>query len=37
LVDAENGDLKLKDSTPIEEMKANAERLYQQATSQAAA
>ncbi len=37
LVDAETGDLKLKDSTPIEEMKTNAERLYQQATSQAAA
>ncbi len=37
LIDAQNGDLKLKDSTPIEELKANAKRLYQQATSCAAA
>lgn len=37
LVDAQTGDLKLNDSTPFEEMKANAKRLYQQATPQAAA
>lgn len=34
LVDAQNGDLKLKDSTAIEEMDAHVSRLYQQATSQ---
>jgi len=37
LVDAQTGDLKLNDSTPFEEMKANAKRLYQQATSPATA
>jgi hypothetical protein len=36
LVDALTGDLKLKDSTPFEEMKQNAKRLYQQIASQAA-
>lgn len=36
LVDAQTGDLKLKDSTSFEEMKANAKRLYQQAAPQAA-
>ncbi|MDZ7363629.1 MAG: hypothetical protein ONB46_23365 [candidate division KSB1 bacterium] len=34
-VDAQNGDLKLKASTSKEELRANAKRLYQQATSQA--
>ncbi len=33
LIDAQNGDIKLKDSTPIEEIKTHASRLYQQATS----
>jgi hypothetical protein len=37
LVDAQNGDLKLKDSTSKEELRANAKRLHQQATSQARA
>jgi len=37
LVDAQTGDLKLNDSTPFEEMKINAKRLYQQTTSQTAA
>lgn len=36
LVDAQTGDMKLKDSTPFEEMKANAQRLYQQTAPQAA-
>jgi hypothetical protein len=36
LVDAQTGDMKLKDSTPFEEMKANAQRLDQQAAPQAA-
>ena len=31
LVDAQTGDLKLNESTPVEEMKSNAKRLYQQA------
>lgn len=35
LVDAQNGDLKLDDSTPATEMKENASRLYRKATSQA--
>jgi len=34
LVDAQNGDLKLNDSTPAKEMKDHASRLYQQASSQ---
>jgi len=37
LVDAQNGDLKLKISTSKEELRANAKRLYQQATPQAGA
>jgi hypothetical protein len=37
LVDAQNGDLKLKSSTSKEELQVNAKRLYQQATSQATA
>ncbi len=37
LVDAQNGDLKLKDSTSKEELRANAKRFYQQATSPARA
>ena len=35
LVDAQNGDLKLNDSTPMEEIDAHVTRLYQQATSPA--
>jgi hypothetical protein len=34
LVDAQNGDLKLKESTSKEDLRANGKRLYQQATSQ---
>ncbi|MDZ7363199.1 MAG: hypothetical protein ONB46_21145 [candidate division KSB1 bacterium] len=34
LVDAQNGDIKLKNSTPIQEIEARVTRLYQQATSQ---
>jgi len=34
LVDAQNGDIKLKNSTPIREIEAHVTRLYQQATSQ---
>jgi len=34
-VDAQNGDLKLKESTPIEEIEAHVSRLHQKATSQA--
>jgi len=37
LVDAQNGDIKINESTPIEEIKAHVSRLYQQATSQAGA
>jgi hypothetical protein len=33
LVDAQNGDIKIRESTPVEEMKSHGERLYQQATS----
>jgi len=36
-VDAQNGDLKFKASTLKEELRANAKRLYQQASSQARA
>jgi len=37
LVDVQNGDLKLNDSTPVKEMKDNASRLYQKAASHARA
>lgn len=37
LVDAQNGDLKLKNSTSKEELRENAKRLHQQAPSQARA